>query len=157
MGLAFDTRRGTEELLERDDALAVLAEALNEARLGFGRVVLIGGEAGAGKTSLVGAFCAGSAAHARARRSLRRALDAAPARASVRRGHGVRGARGPLGAGVQPSDVFAALRDELAGQPTVLVIEDLHWGDEATFDVLRLLAAGWTCRRSSSPPIARRP
>ena len=36
--------------------------------------------------------------------------------------------------------MFAALRDELAEQPTVLVIEDLHWGDEATFDVLRLLA-----------------
>ena len=42
--------------------------------------------------------------------------------------------------GEQPAEVFAALRDELAEQPTVLVLEDLHWGDEATFDVLRLLA-----------------
>ena len=47
MGLAFDTRHGTDELLERDDALALLSEALNEARLGFGRVVLVGGAAGA--------------------------------------------------------------------------------------------------------------
>ena len=42
--------------------------------------------------------------------------------------------------GEQPAEVFAALRDELAEQPTVLLLEDLHWGDEATFDVLRLLA-----------------
>ena len=34
MGLAFDTRHGTDELLERDEALALLSEALNEARLG---------------------------------------------------------------------------------------------------------------------------
>ena len=42
--------------------------------------------------------------------------------------------------GEQPADVFAALRDELAAQTTVLVLEDIHWGDEATFDVVRLLA-----------------
>ena len=41
--------------------------------------------------------------------------------------------------GAPPSDVYAALRDELAGHPTVLVLEDLHWADEATLDVLRLL------------------
>jgi DNA-binding CsgD family transcriptional regulator len=35
--------------------------------------------------------------------------------------------------------VLAALRDELdwAGHPTVLVVEDVHWADEATLDVLR--------------------
>ena len=71
MGLAFDTRHGTDELLERDDALALLSEALNEARLGFGRVVLVGGEAGAGKTTLVRAFCARlEPQHSRARRRL---------------------------------------------------------------------------------------
>ena len=43
------------------------------------------------------------------------------------------------------------LRDELAEQPTVLVIEDLHWGDEATFDVLRLL-----CRRMDVPSLVDR-
>ena len=53
-----------------------------------------------------------------------------------------------LAGAVQPSEVFAVLRDELAEQPTVLVIEDLHWGDEATFDVLRLLS-----RRMDVPSI----
>ncbi len=150
MGLAFDTRVGTDELLERDDALAQLAETLNEARLGLGKVVLIGGEAGAGKTSLVGAFCArlesrgtrvlaGACDPLSTPRPLGPLLDVATecdALADV------------LGAAVQPSEVFAVLRDELAEQPTVLVIEDLHWGDEATFDVLRLLS-----RRMDVPSI----
>ena len=149
MGLAFDTRHGTDELLERDDALALLSEALNEARLGSGRVVLVGGEAGAGKTTLVRAFCARLEPHTRVLagacdalstpRPLGPLLDVATecdALADV------------LGAAVQPSEVFAVLRNELAEQPTVLVVEDLHWGDEATFDVLRLL-----CRRMDVPSL----
>ena len=38
--------------------------------------------------------------------------------------------------------MLAALRAELdwAGHPTVLVVEDVHWADEATLDVLRYLA-----------------
>jgi DNA-binding CsgD family transcriptional regulator/tetratricopeptide (TPR) repeat protein len=36
-------------------------------------------------------------------------------------------------------DVFAALRDEVADAPSVLVVEDAHWADEATLDVLRIL------------------
>ena len=40
-----------------------------------------------------------------------------------------------------PYDVVGALIRELrARAPTVLVLEDLHWADEATLDVLRLLA-----------------
>jgi hypothetical protein len=41
--------------------------------------------------------------------------------------------------------------------PTVLVLEDMHWADEATLDVFRLVARriGHVCgRASSSPPIA---
>jgi len=41
------------ELLERDGALATLAEARDEAARGDGRVVVVTGEAGIGKTSLV--------------------------------------------------------------------------------------------------------
>ena len=46
------------ELLERDDASARLDADLERARLGVGQVVLVGGEAGVGKTSLVRAFAA---------------------------------------------------------------------------------------------------
>ena len=44
-------------LLEREDDLAVLHGALSEVRAGRGRLVLVAGEAGVGKTSLVNAFC----------------------------------------------------------------------------------------------------
>jgi predicted ATPase len=44
------------ELLERDWALATLAEARTAAARGNGRVVLVTGEPGIGKTSLVTRF-----------------------------------------------------------------------------------------------------
>lgn len=44
------------ELLEREGALAVLAEAHADAARGDGRVVVVTGEAGIGKTSLVTRF-----------------------------------------------------------------------------------------------------
>ena len=45
-------------LLERSDAHAVLEMALASANAGEGRVVLVSGDAGIGKTSLVEAFLA---------------------------------------------------------------------------------------------------
>ena len=47
------------ELLERDDALAALAEAHEAAARGHGRVVFVTGEPGIGKTSLVTRFVRG--------------------------------------------------------------------------------------------------
>ena len=44
------------ELLERDEALAALAEAREAAARGEGRVVFVTGEPGIGKTSLVTRF-----------------------------------------------------------------------------------------------------
>jgi DNA-binding CsgD family transcriptional regulator len=50
--------------------------------------------------------------------------------------------------GVLPHEVVAALARELRARgPTVFVLEDVHWADEATLDVLRLLA-----RRVDSVP-----
>lgn len=40
---------------------------------------------------------------------------------------------------VQPSRVFEDLDDALASQPTVLVVEDVHWADAASVEVLRFL------------------
>ena len=45
------------ELLERDQHLDHLAELLRQAAAGHGRVVLVGGEAGVGKTALADEFC----------------------------------------------------------------------------------------------------
>ena len=53
-------------------------------------------------------------------------------------------------AAARPHEVTAALLRELrARAPTVLVLEDVHWADEATLDVLTLLAA----RISSAPAL----
>ena len=49
---------GRIELLERADLLDDLAHALAGAADGRGRMVLLGGEAGAGKTALLREFCA---------------------------------------------------------------------------------------------------
>jgi len=46
-------------LLERDEPLASLAACADEARLGQGRLVLVAGEAGVGKSALVERFTAG--------------------------------------------------------------------------------------------------
>jgi DNA-binding CsgD family transcriptional regulator len=46
-----------------------------------------------------------------------------------------------------PYQFVGELAEELRAQPTVLVLEDVHWADEATLDVLRLLA-----RRIDSVP-----
>jgi predicted ATPase len=44
------------QLLERESALDALGGWLAEARAGRGRLVLVGGEAGVGKTALVSEF-----------------------------------------------------------------------------------------------------
>jgi predicted ATPase len=49
------------QLLERESALAELDAALGAARAGQGRVALVSGGAGMGKTSVVRAFLAGLA------------------------------------------------------------------------------------------------
>lgn len=42
--------------------------------------------------------------------------------------------------GGMPHEVASALLAEIDRQPVLLVLEDLHWADEATLDVVRLLA-----------------
>jgi len=131
-------------LLERQVELQMLGTAVERAGTGRGSAVLVLGEAGIGKTSLVHAFLDAAAGRARilvgacedlltprALGPLRDAARSAPA--------------GPLAAALSPRAdpdfVFAAVRDELASppSPTLLVIEDAHWADGATLDVLRYL------------------
>jgi DNA-binding CsgD family transcriptional regulator len=130
-------------LLERDPELAALDSALVDAAAGSGSVVLICGEAGIGKTNLVRAFqqtggrrarlLAGSCDDLLTPRALgpfRDVARAAPAgRLAVALAAGTRDA------------VLSALHEELSdsGRPTVLVVEDAHWADEATLDVLAYL------------------
>jgi hypothetical protein len=75
--------------------------------------------------------------------------DRRSARAAVRRGVTAGGELQELvTTGARPHEVTAALLSELDRRPPgLLVLEDLHWADEATLDVIRLLA-----RRVESVP-----
>ena len=131
-------------LLERDAALAALRDAVREAAAGRGSVVMVTGEAGIGKTSLVRAF-----AETTPGRVLTSACDdlMAPRTLGPLR-DAATGTDGPLAASLSgPVDgVFGALMEELAAEPpTVLVVEDVHWADDATLDVL-----GYAARRIES-------
>ena len=129
-------------LLERDTHLDRLRAALERARRGRGTVVLVSGEAGIGKTSLVRAFAREAAGRARV---LAGACDdlVTPRTLGPFRDM-ARGAAPALAAAVEPGAprdaVFGAVHQELAGRPAVLLVEDVHWADDATLDVLRYLA-----------------
>jgi DNA-binding CsgD family transcriptional regulator/tetratricopeptide (TPR) repeat protein len=140
------------ELLERSDELASLVDHLAAVqRSSRGHVVLVGGEAGVGKTTLLQWFCE---ACARSARILWGACD--PLFTPRPLGPLLAVAEGASGdfeeivqRGAMPHDVVAALVHELrARAPTVFVLEDVHWADEATLDVLRLLA-----RRVDQAPV----
>jgi DNA-binding CsgD family transcriptional regulator/tetratricopeptide (TPR) repeat protein len=127
-------------VLERGAELDVLETALRGATGGTGSVVLISGEAGIGKTSLVRAFVLDRPD--RARVLLGACDDLVTPRTLGPLRDAVRGAGGPLATALATGDrdaVLSALLTELADgtRPTVLVLEDVHWADDATLDVLR--------------------
>jgi DNA-binding CsgD family transcriptional regulator/tetratricopeptide (TPR) repeat protein len=138
------------ELLERADELRTLAELYaGVAGTRRGRFVLVAGEAGIGKTSLVQAFCSGlrgARVLAGACEALNTARPLGPF-VDIAAETGGEPAR-LIEDGAGPSAVLPALLDELRRRaPSVVVLEDLHWADEATLDLVRLLA-----RRIGSVP-----
>ena len=136
------TATDVTELVDRSRELSALAAALDDVVVKRqGRLVLVRGEAGAGKTALVGRFCS-----ERAVRVLHGACDPlftprplAPF-LDISRDAGGEVARVTAG-NAQPYDVADALLRRLeAPQAQLVVVEDVHWADEATLDVLRILA-----------------
>jgi DNA-binding CsgD family transcriptional regulator/tetratricopeptide (TPR) repeat protein len=131
------------ELLEREGALATLVEAHDAATCGQGRVVFVTGEPGIGKTSLVGRFLSDLGADARVLLgtcddlSIPRPLG--PIRDLV--GSVSPALEEALAADAAPHDLQALLLAELElpPLPTVLVLEDVHWADGATFDSIAVL------------------
>ena len=132
-----------DRLLERDSALDELHDALSDATRGQGRLVLIMGEAGIGKTSVVRAFLAGLAGN-RAVRILRGACDDLVTPRELGPFHDLApGARAELRTALAAGDMqdfFEALLAEIASPVSVLVVEDVHWADDATIDALAFLA-----------------
>ncbi len=136
-------------LLERDAELEVLVRAVDDAGEGRSSVVLLLGEAGIGKTSLVRTFV--SAVADRARVLVGSCDDLLTPRTFGPLRDATEEHPGPLAdalaAGSDQEAVYQALRLELRprGRPTVLVVEDVHWADDATLDALR-----YVCRRLST-------
>ncbi|MGI9824324.1 ATP-binding protein [Agromyces sp. Marseille-Q5079] len=130
------------ELLERGRELGELAASARSALHGRGEVLLVHGEAGIGKSSLVSALKADPPDGCRV---LVGACDALATPRTLGPLRDLTPFVGPrLAAALRAGDreeVFDALWEELSSAPgTVLVIEDLHWSDEATLDAMSFLA-----------------
>jgi DNA-binding CsgD family transcriptional regulator len=150
-------------LVGRQSELASLQAALERARGGAGSLVLLAGEAGVGKTRLAAALAAGSGAlvlSGRAGRSatssyapvvaaLRSCLRADPAALdgySRLRPHLALllpelGDPAPASDAATVSEAVRCAFAHLAREQTVLLLlDDLHWSDDATLELLAALA-----------------
>jgi DNA-binding CsgD family transcriptional regulator len=129
-------------LLERDPELAALAALLGESVTSQGRVAVIGGEAGIGKTALVEHVIARAPSGVRALWGACEALFAPRPLGPLFdiADHLPTTIRASLEGDAQRATLFAAVLEDLRSKPSVLVIEDLHWADEATLDFIKYLA-----------------
>src|SRR5689334_23205207 len=134
------TDTGGMELLEREPSLALLADCAAEARRGDGRLVVLGGEAGVGKTALLERFqhelrdarwSWGACDGLFTPRPLGPLYDLADQLGGELQGLCARGA--------SRDDLFRALLRQVSGPGpvNVVVVEDIHWADEATMDLVR--------------------
>lgn len=130
-------------LLERGAELAMLDDRLDAVcRTEQGHVVLIRGEAGVGKTSLLREFCDRHTGRARLLIGgcdpLFTPRPLGPL-VTVADDSGGELAAVVVGEAMPHEVVAALLHDVRAGGPTIFALEDVHWADEATLDVVRLL------------------
>lgn len=130
-GVVVEPAESVTELLERENELAVLLDALARARAGRGCLAVLRGEAGAGKSSLANAFVAVAGVPATwswcdpivPPRAMGAVLDMA---ADLR-----------LARPDDPFALFDAVLTELRTETRVVVVEDVHWADSGTIDFLR--------------------
>lgn len=143
-----DQPTGPPPLLERQRHLELLdAAARRAAAERRGTVVLVPGEAGAGKTALIRAFVqqlpvplvalVGGCEDLIAPRALGPFRDMAEASPDLE----------SFVAGGDTQESLPRFMRFLADKPAVVVVEDVHWADDATLDVLRYVA-----RRVSTLP-----
>jgi DNA-binding CsgD family transcriptional regulator len=129
----------TIDLLERDEQLHRLGDAFALAAEGRGRIVAIAAEAGAGKTTLVGKFVTTYASNARVHWGACENLSTPEVLLPLRDIARASGESFDLGADHIRS--FELMLRLLSGNaPAVLIIEDVHWADTATLDLIRFLA-----------------
>ncbi|MGW3168537.1 helix-turn-helix transcriptional regulator [Streptomyces sp. NPDC001153] len=169
-------------LIGRDEELARLLGVLERVRGGAARAVLVGGDAGVGKTRLLDEV-AGRAARAGSTVVTGHCVDlgdvglpylpfteilgvlAADARfSSVLAAHpavdrllgaGAHPAGGPDGRLRLFEDVSGLLAELAAVAPLLLVLEDLHWADQSSRDLLRFLLSRGVLHRPGGGPERR--
>jgi ATP/maltotriose-dependent transcriptional regulator MalT len=132
------------DLLEREDDLQSLARAFDDAVAGRGRIALVSGEAGIGKTSFVDRFLA---TRARGMQTLKGNCDALFTPAPLGPLYDIARQAGgrllsQLESDTSHGTVFATMLHQLCSstRPVILVIEDIHWADEATLDLIVFLS-----------------
>ena len=136
-------------LLERDTELDVLRRAARDAASGSGAGVVLSGEPGAGKSVLV-ETAYGEMHGCRLLRGVCDPLSTPRPLGPFRDLSRVSGIKPLLGGtDVSLAQACDTVYDALRADPTVLVVEDLHWVDGASAEVLRFLA-----RRLDSLPRA---
>jgi ATP/maltotriose-dependent transcriptional regulator MalT len=131
----------TVAILEREAILGELDARLGRVALDGGRLVLVRGEAGIGKSTLVKAFTAG-----RRDKLLWGTCDPVALPQPLGPIVDIAAQRpGELGQAVKSGDrhqVSAAFLGMLRaeGGPLIAVIEDAHWADDATLELLKVVA-----------------
>ena len=145
-------------LVGREHEQRLLGEHLAAALGGQGRLVLVGGEAGIGKSALVAAAARAAAAHGALVLSggcydltvtppygpwrefaagYRPAAGLPPLPGVLAGDEGIADAGGQ---GALFAQVRAFLASVAAARPVTVVLEDLHWADPASLDLLRFVA-----------------
>ncbi|MGB9252695.1 MAG: AAA family ATPase, partial [Mycobacterium sp.] len=134
-----------DRLLERDEVLAELGRCRRVAARGSGRMVWLRGEAGVGKTAVIAWFLAGLGPRIRPVRGWCDALATPrPLGPLFDMLAGLAGERAVrVRAAIDAGDaetIYGRLVDLFGdGNAWVCVIEDAHWADGATLDLLRYL------------------
>lgn len=126
---------------EREHELAILAARADEARGSSGGLVIVSGESGAGKTSFVETFLERRSHDARV---LWGGCDPLSTPRPLGPIHDLADQLGEdtrqlLRAADHPHEIFTAVFEDLSAQPSILVIDDLHWADQAVVDLLRFV------------------
>jgi hypothetical protein len=130
-------------LLERQEQLETLNRCLQEARTGAGKLVLVAGEAGLGKSSLVERFASDHRCDAH---TLWGACDGLATPRALAPVHEIAVQISVLNGRATPGDesrdwLFRTLLEYFSRPECIciVVLEDLHWADEATLDFLRFI------------------
>lgn len=133
------------ELIERDYALQRLHDAVARAGQGSGHIVLVSGEAGIGKTALIRRLVRDRTGDGD--RVLWGSCEALFSPRPLGPIYDMAGAfdpdvQGMLGLDGSRARLFSAILADLQHSPrtTVLILEDVHWADTATLDLVKYLA-----------------